>query len=68
MAILLAELLDRLRNEAEFDLIDMLGITSEDIVDRFLNEIEERYEELSRGYEEDDILDGTFSSFDPDET
>lgn len=67
MTVLLTELLNRLKKEAEFDLIDMLGLTSEDIVNRFRDEIEERYEDLSRGYEEDDIIDGSFSAFDPDE-
>ena len=54
MTLLLTELLERLKLESELDLIDYLGLTSEDIVNRFKEEIEERYEELISGYEEDD--------------
>jgi len=39
-----AELLDRLKNLDEVLLLDLLGLTSEDLVDAFLDTIEEREE------------------------
>ena len=54
MTLLFTELLERLKRESEIDLVDYLGLTSEDIVDRFKDLIEARYEDLSEGYEEDE--------------
>lgn len=40
------ELLERLRNTEETLLVELLGLKSNDIVDRYLDVIEERYEYL----------------------
>jgi len=46
MTILLYELLEKLKKENEVDIIEKLGLTTEDIVERFKDEIEDRYDEL----------------------
>ena len=54
------DILDKLRNTEETLLIELLGLTSSDIVDQFLDLIEERYEyiyrqvnDIENGIEED---------------
>lgn len=42
----LVELCERLKDVDEISLLEKLNITSEDIVSRFADEIEDRYEEL----------------------
>lgn len=42
----LEELKEKLQREDEVFLLEMLGITSEDIVNKFSDEIEDRYDEL----------------------
>lgn len=46
------ELLGKLRDEEETILIDLLNLRSTDIVDAFLDQIEQRYDYLSEQYEE----------------
>lgn len=46
MEITLVELSEKLRSQNEYQLIEWLGITSEDIVDRFQDIIEDGYEFL----------------------
>lgn len=50
--ITLTELSDKLKREEECSLLEMLNISSEDIVDRFSDLIEERYDVLVEEYEE----------------
>ena len=57
MTLLLQELFDRLSSESEWDLLDLLEITSDQLVDKFKDEIEERYEELIRQFDEFDMQD-----------
>lgn len=57
MTLLLQELFDRLSSESELDLLDLLEITSDQLVDKFKDEIEERYEELIRQFDEFDMQD-----------
>jgi len=45
------ELLDTLRREEETILLDLLGVTSEELVDAFLDKIIERYEYIHGQYE-----------------
>ena len=47
------ELLEKLKQEEEVILIEVLGITSEDIVDRFEDLIEDKLDELFANYELD---------------
>jgi ribosome assembly protein YihI (activator of Der GTPase) len=48
------ELISKLRDEEETLLIDLLNLTSTEIVDAFLDRIDERYEYLYGQYEEDE--------------
>lgn len=58
MAITYLELLEKLKQYDEFLLLDLLKITSEDIVKRWADEIEERFDELSEelGESEEETL------------
>lgn len=49
----LHELINKLRNEEETILIDLLGLRSDEIVDSFLDLITENYEYLASQYQED---------------
>ena len=51
------DILEKLRNTEETLLIELLGLTSSDIVDQFLDLIEDRYEYLYR--QVNDIENGT---------
>lgn len=42
----LVELCEKLKDVDEISLLEKLNITSEDIVSRFIDEIEEQYEDL----------------------
>ena len=53
MPLTLQELIERLRREDEVSLLEMLDISSEEIVQKFEELIEERYEELSEEYEDE---------------
>lgn len=46
------ELLALLRNEEETILLELLNITSDELVDAFLDKIEERYDYIERQYPE----------------
>ncbi len=46
MALTLREILERLKSLDEVELCDILGISSEDIVERFIDLIEEKIETL----------------------
>ncbi len=48
------ELLEKLRNTEETLLLELLGITSDDIVDAFLDRIEDKLDYLYEQYEEED--------------
>lgn len=50
--ITLVELMERLKRVDEISLLEILDIASEDIVDRFGDLIEERYDQLARDYED----------------
>lgn len=53
MPLTLQELIERLRREDEVSLLEMLDISSEELVQKFEELIEERYEELSEEYEDE---------------
>lgn len=46
------ELLKKLRNEEETILLELLNLTSDDIVDAFLDKIDERFDYIERQYGE----------------
>lgn len=50
----LVDLQDKLKQIDEVSLLEVLDISSEDIVDRFGDKIEERYEELQEEFQEPD--------------
>lgn len=51
--ITLSELFDRLKKVDEVSLLEVLNISSEEIVDRFEDYIEDLYEELAEEFEEE---------------
>jgi len=53
MSITLADLQDKLKQVDEISLLEILEISSEDIVDRFVDKIEDSYEELVEEFEDD---------------
>lgn len=57
MALTLTELQDKLKNIDEISLMEVLEITSEDLVERFRHRIREKYEELAREFAEDPHVD-----------
>ena len=44
------ELIERLKKEDEWTLLELLDVTSEDLVDAFLEKINERFEYVYRHY------------------
>lgn len=61
MSVTLKDLCEKLKNEYEMDLIDLLGISSEDIVNRFEDVIESKYDSLVQYYEEKEETFGDWS-------
>ena len=53
----LSDVCDKLKNLYEITLLEVLDISSEDIVDRFLDAVEERYEELAEDFEDEESED-----------
>lgn len=54
MTLTLPELQDKLKEIDEVTLLEQLNVTSEDLVERFVDVIEDRFEQLSFDFEEDD--------------
>jgi hypothetical protein len=52
----LADVINHLRRIDEISLLEVLEISSEDIVDRFTDKIEEKYDSLKEDFEEDENL------------
>ena len=50
----LRELMSQLKRLDEVTLLETLDISSEDIVEKFADEIEERFEELTEAFEDED--------------
>ena len=48
------ELFDKLKELDELSILEMLNVTSEQLVDRFQDEIEDIYDELSVKFEDED--------------
>lgn len=49
------ELIQHLRNEDEVVLLEILELTSDQIVDKFLDEIDENFKRLTKLYEEEEL-------------
>lgn len=54
MTMTINELFDKLKELDELSILEMLNVTSEQLVDRFQDEIEEIYDELSVKFEDED--------------
>jgi hypothetical protein len=52
--ITLVDLYDKLKLQDEITLLELLEITSEELVERFTDIIEEKYEELAEDFEPED--------------
>ena len=50
MALTLNDLFDRLKMLEETELLELLNLTSEEIVDRFEDIIEDRFEQIGRAH------------------
>jgi hypothetical protein len=53
MALTFHDLVDLLKREDEVTLLEVLEISSEDLIERFGDWIEERYEELTEKYQDE---------------
>lgn len=54
MSLTLPDLYDKLKQVDEITLLERLEIYSDEIVDRFTDKIEEKYEQLIGDFEEED--------------
>ena len=54
MSITINELFDRLKELDELSILEILNITSEEIIQRFQDEIEERFDNLVTKFEDED--------------
>ena len=50
----LVDLLEKLKQEDEISLLELLGLTSEDLLDRFVDIVEDKYDELVLEYTDDE--------------
>ena len=57
MALTLIDLKERLKSIDEISLLELLGITSEDLVERFYDLIEDKYDELVPDFEAEESDD-----------
>lgn len=67
MAITLTELQDKLKKIDEISLMEVLEITSEDIVQRFVDKIEDRFDELEEEFDDEEVKDFYIPWSDEDE-
>lgn len=52
--ITLVDLQEKLKREEECSLLEILEISSEDIVERFYDKIEDRYDQLQEEFEDEE--------------
>ena len=57
MMVTLADLINHLKRIDEISLLEVLDISSEDLVDRFLDKIEDKYDDLQQDFEPDENED-----------
>lgn len=51
--ITLADVINHLKRVDEISLLEVLDISSEDLVDRFVDKVEDKYEQLAEDFEEE---------------
>lgn len=51
--ITLADVINHLKRIDEISLLEVLDISSEDLVDRFVDKVEDKYEQLAEDFEEE---------------
>ena len=54
MTMTITELFDKLKELDELSILEILNITSEELIDKFEFEIEDKYDELSVKFEDED--------------
>jgi hypothetical protein len=54
MTMTINELFDKLKELDELSILEILNVSSEELVDRFQDEIEYKYDELSVKFEDED--------------
>jgi hypothetical protein len=54
MSLTLHELCEKLKNLDEISILELLNISAEELVNRFQDEIEERYDNLTEQFEDED--------------
>lgn len=54
MSLTLHELCKKLKNLDEISILELLNISAEELVNRFQDEIEERYDNLTEQFEDED--------------
>lgn len=64
MSYTYADVIRRLIQEREIDLLEILEISSEDLVDRFQDKIEEKVEDLINEFEEEQEEDSEWMNYD----
>ena len=57
------EVMERLKRETEVDLLEILDLSSEELVDLLQDTIEEQWERIQNHYETDAKLDGEEESY-----
>ena len=57
------DLCDQLKKETEVDILEILDLSSEELVDLLQDTIEEQWERIQRYYETDAKLDGEEESY-----
>jgi hypothetical protein len=56
MSLTLEDLKDRLKKQDEISLLEILNISSEEIVERFIDLIEDNFEELEKDLQDEEEL------------
>ena len=59
------EVMDKLKRETEVDLLEILDLSSEELVDLLQDTIEAQWERIQRYYENDSQVDGEEESNEP---
>lgn len=54
MSLTLHELCEKLKQLDEISVLELLNISSEELIERFQDEIEERYDNLTEQFEDED--------------
>lgn len=55
MPLLIPEIAEKLKDWDEITLLEILNITAEELVERFYDKIEDKYETLRKDFDEEDM-------------